>query len=160
MQTAYAQAVLLVGVFVSGAFGDLVRGTASADGLCTYTFRDVCVGQRMSDVKKLKATVDSQQAQITLLMNCVADLRATMKKQQKSIDEIGETMYMTIRKQCFIWIRYTTLHYATLHYTTLHYTTLHYTTLHNTTLHYTTYYYDIEMWAAFHCVGYIDVTGT
>ena len=93
MQTACVQAVLLVGVFVSGAFADLVKGGVSSDGLCTYTFRDVCVTQRVSDVKKLRATVDSQQAQITLLMNCVADLRATMKQQQNSIDEIGETMY-------------------------------------------------------------------
>ncbi|KAK2178528.1 hypothetical protein NP493_540g02021 [Ridgeia piscesae] len=100
MQIAYVQVAVLVGVFVSGAFGDLVKGGVSSDGLCTYTFRDVCVSQRMSDVKKLRATVDSQQAQITLLNNVVAaipHMRTVMHQQQRTIDElkgkIGSYLY-------------------------------------------------------------------
>ena len=74
---------VLVGVFVSGAFGDLVKGGVSSDGLCTYTFRDVCVSQRMSDVTELRAVVNSLQAQLTLVNKVVAavpDLRKTLKQ--------------------------------------------------------------------------------
>ena len=91
MQIACVQVVVLVGVFVSGAFGDLVKGGVSSDGLCTYTFRDVCVSQRMSDVMRLRSTVDSQQAQITLLHKIVAtipDMKATIKQLQGTINDL------------------------------------------------------------------------
>ena len=65
----------------------------SNDGLCTYTFRDVCVSQRMRDVMELKAVVDSLQAQLTLVNKVVAaipDLRATMKQLEVKIDDVKD----------------------------------------------------------------------
>ena len=100
MQTAYVQMLLLVSVFVGGTLSDLVKGTVSGDGLCTYTFRDVCVRQRVPELKKLGITVDNQQAQMSLLLNVVAGMRATMKQQQRTIDgmkhKIGETICLTV----------------------------------------------------------------
>ena len=100
MQPAYVQMLLLVSVFISGTLIDLVKGTVSGDGLCTYSFRDVCVSQRLPELKKLRVTVDNQQAQMTLLLNVVAGMRATIKQQQRTIDEmkhkIGETIRLTI----------------------------------------------------------------
>ena len=83
---------VLVGVFFSGAFGDLVKGGISSDGLCTYTFRDVCVSQRMSDVTELRAIVNSLQAQLTLVNKVVAavpDLRKALKQLSGKFDKIS-----------------------------------------------------------------------
>ena len=87
----YVLVAVLVGVFVSGAFADLVKGGVSSDGLCTYTFRDVCVSQRMSDVTELRAVVNSLQAQLTLVNKVVAavpDLRKALKQLSGKLDKI------------------------------------------------------------------------
>ena len=88
--TGCIQVAVLVGVFVSGAFADLVKGSVSSDGLCTYTFRDVCVSQRMSDVTELRAIVNSLQAQLTLVNKVVAavpDLRKALRQLSGKVDK-------------------------------------------------------------------------
>ena len=93
MQSTYVQVAVLVGVFVSGALGDLVKGGVSSDGLCTYTFRDVCVSQRMRDVMELKAVVNSLQAQLILVNKVVAavpDLRKAIKQLSEKYDKISD----------------------------------------------------------------------
>ena len=65
----------------------------STDGLCTYTFRDVCVSQRMRDVTELRAVVNSLQAQLTLVNKVVAaipDLREAMKQLEGQIDDVKD----------------------------------------------------------------------
>ena len=96
MLSAYVQVAVLVGVFVSGAFADLVKGGVSSDGLCTYTFRDICVSQRMSDVTELTSVVNSLQAQLTLVNKVVAavpDLRKALKKCSEKFDKISDKIH-------------------------------------------------------------------
>ncbi|KAI0233410.1 hypothetical protein LSAT2_016339 [Lamellibrachia satsuma] len=93
MMTTYVQLAFLLVVFGGDALGQLTRGDVSSDGLCTYTFRDVCVSQRMRDVMELRAVVDSLQAQLTLVNKVVAaipDLRTTMKQLEVKIDDIKD----------------------------------------------------------------------
>ena len=93
MMTTYVQLAFLFVFFGGDALGQLTRGAVSNDGLCTYTFRDVCVSQRMRDVVELKAVVDSLQAQLTLVNKVVAaipDLRATIKQLEMKIDDVKD----------------------------------------------------------------------
>ena len=93
MMTTYVQLAYLFVVFGGDALGQLTRGDVSSDGLCTYTFRDICVSQRMRDVMELRAVVDSLQAQLTLVNKVVAaipDLRTTMKQLEVKVDDIKE----------------------------------------------------------------------
>ena len=105
MQTAYVLLAFLVVVIHSGTLGDIARGAVSNDGLCTYTFRDVCVSQRMQDVMELKAVVNSLQAQLTLVNKVVAaipDLRKALKhlneKFDKKTDRIGKIVAHAVAK--------------------------------------------------------------
>ena len=93
MMPPCVQMAFLLVVFGGDTLGQLKRGDVSSDGLCTYTFRDVCVSQRMRDVMELRAVVDSLQAQLTLVNKVVAaipDLRTTMKQLEVKVDDIKE----------------------------------------------------------------------
>ncbi|KAI0208131.1 hypothetical protein LSAT2_007226 [Lamellibrachia satsuma] len=93
MMRTYVQLAFLFVVFGGDALGQFTRGAVSNDGLCTYTFRDVCVSQRMRDVVELRAVVDSLQAQLTLVNKVVAaipDLRTTMKQLEVKIDDVKD----------------------------------------------------------------------
>ena len=102
MYTAYVQVSVLFGVFVSGAFADLVKGDVSADGLCTYTFRDVCFGQRARGVTELRAVVNRLQAQLTLVNKVVAavpDLRKALKQLSGKFYQIGKWVVSVFKKR-------------------------------------------------------------
>ena len=93
MMMTYVQLAFLSAFFGGDALGLLTRGAVSNDGLCTYTFRDVCVSQRRRDVMELRAVVDSLQAQLTLVNKIVAaipDLRVTMKQLEVKIDDVKD----------------------------------------------------------------------
>ena len=83
----------LIAIVCGDAIGQLTRGGISVDGLCTYTFRDVCVSQRMRDVTELRAVVNSLQAQLTLVNKVVAaipDLTQAMKQLEGKIDDVKD----------------------------------------------------------------------
>ena len=93
MPSAYVHLAFLVVVCCGDVHGQLTQGHIDRDGLCTYTFRDICVSQRMRDVTELRVIVDSLQAQLTLLNKVVAaipDLRQAMKQLEGKVDDVKD----------------------------------------------------------------------
>ena len=93
MPSAYVHLAFLVAVCCGDVQRQLTRGHEDRDGLCTYTFRDVCVSQRMRDVTELRAVVDSLQAQLTLVNKVVAaipDLRQAVKQLEGKVDDVKD----------------------------------------------------------------------